>query len=77
MKKTIRVIFSLITIITILLSSFSAYGAVYAPDVELYSEAYMLVNLDDSSFPVVAQKNQDRIMYPASLKKVGITMVAV
>lgn len=77
MKKTIRVIFSLITIITILLSSFSAYGAVYAPDVELYSEAYMLVNLDDSSFPVVAQKNQDKRMYPASLTKIVTAMVAI
>lgn len=44
---------------------------------ELYSKAYMLINLDDDSYPVVAQKNQDEKMYPASLTKIVTAIVTL
>ena len=60
-----------------LVSAVPASAAVYTPDVDLYSQAYMLINLDDDSYPVVAQKNQDEKMYPASLTKIVTAMVTL
>lgn len=77
MKKTIKAIISVCAALIILLSSFSCYAAVYQPDVELYSKSYILVNLDDNSYPVVAQKNPDERMYPASLTKIVTAMVTL
>lgn len=77
MKKTIRVILSLFIILIVSLSGLTAFGATYSPDVELYSEAYILVNLDDSSCPVVTEKNADKRMYPASLTKIVTAMVTL
>lgn len=37
----------------------------------------MLVNLDDESYPVVAQKNPDERLYPASLTKIVTAMVVL
>ena len=77
MKKTIKVFLSVLISAVILLTSFTAFGAVYNPDIKLYSEAYLLVNLDDSSYPVVAEKNADKRMYPASLTKIVTAMVTL
>ncbi len=77
MKKTIKLFLSVFVSAVILLSSFTAFGAVYNPDVKLYSESYILVNLDDSSYPVVAQKNADKRMYPASLTKIVTAIVTL
>lgn len=77
MKKMIAAMLSLVIFITVFLSSFSAQAAVYAPDVDIYAEAYMLINLDDSSYPIVAQKNPDKKMYPASLTKIVTAMVVL
>ncbi len=77
MKKTVKTILSFSLIFVLLFSSFSAYAAVYEPDVELYSKSYLLVNLDDNSYPVVAQKNPDERMYPASLTKIVTAMVTL
>lgn len=77
MKRTVSALLSLLIIILTLSCGFSVQAAVYKPDVELYSEAYMLINLDDGSFPVVAQKNQDKKMYPASLTKIATAMVTL
>lgn len=77
MKKTIRMFLSVLISAVILLSSFSAFGAIYNPDIKLYSEAYLLVNLDDGSYPVVAEKNADKRMYPASLTKIVTAMVTL
>lgn len=77
MKKTIRVFLSVLISAVILLSSFTAFGAAYKPDIKLYSEAYLLVNLDDDSYPVVAEKNADKHMYPASLTKIVTAMVTL
>lgn len=37
----------------------------------------MLINLDDSSYPVVAEKNADEKLYPASLTKIVTAMVVL
>ncbi len=77
MKKMISLLLSIIMTLAIFLSTFSAQAAVFQPDVELYSKAYMLINLDDNSFPVVAQKNVDEKLYPASLTKIVTAMVTL
>lgn len=78
MKRFILLLSACIIAVTSLFfGTFSANAAVYEPDVELYSEAYMLINLDDDSYPVVAQKNQDEKMYPASLTKIVTAMVTL
>ena len=77
MKRIVSLLLSLVILISSLLCAFSANAAVYQPDVELYSEAYMLINLDDANYPVVAQKNQDEKMYPASLTKIVTAMVTL
>ena len=60
MKKLFSAFLSF-TILMITLLSFpvASNAAVYEPNETIYSDAYMLVNLDDDSYPVVAQKNQD------------------
>ena len=55
----------------------SSQGATYKPDRKIYAEAYMLINLDDDSYPVVAQKNIDERLYPASLTKIVTAMVTL
>ncbi len=77
MKRIVSLLLSLVILISSLLCAFSASAAVYQPDVELYSKAYMLINLDDANYPVVAQKNQDEKMYPASLTKIVTAMVTL
>lgn len=79
MKKNVSFLLSVVLIITSVLftPAMSASAAVYEPDRTLYSEAYMLLSLDDASFPVVAQKNQDKQMYPASLTKIVTAMVVL
>lgn len=44
---------------------------------EVYADAYMLVNLDDDTYPVIAQKNKDKKKYPASLTKIATAMVVL
>ncbi|MDE6658703.1 MAG: D-alanyl-D-alanine carboxypeptidase [Eubacterium sp.] len=77
MKKTIRAFLSVVISAVILLTSVTAFGASYKPDVKLYSKSYLLVNLDDSSYPVVAEKNANKRMYPASLTKIVTAMVTL
>lgn len=77
MKKMFSILLSLLIFVSVFSGAFSAEAAEYKPDVELYSEAYMLINLDDESFPVVAQKNQNQKMYPASLTKIVTAIVAL
>lgn len=77
MKRLCSLVLAFIILVVSLLGAFSASAAVYTPDVELYSKAYMLINLDDDSYPVVAQKNQDEKMYPASLTKMVTAMVTL
>lgn len=79
MKKTVSFFLSFVLLLSAVfcVPSFSASAAVYKPDRKLYSQAYMLLSLDDPSFPVVAEKNQDKRMYPASLTKIVTTMVVL
>lgn len=63
--------------ITLFALPFTSEAATYTPSVKIYADAYMLINLDDESHPVVAQKNQDKIKFPASLTKIVTAMVAI
>ena len=78
MKKTLSYILTLALIISLVFCiPFSADAATYEPDRKIYAEAYMLINLDDDSYPVVAQKNIDERLYPASLTKIVTAMVVL
>lgn len=79
MKKTLSYILTLIIVIVSVLCvpSLSASAAVSEPDQKIYAEAYMLINLDDDSYPVVAEKNADKRLYPASLTKIVTAMVVL
>lgn len=78
MKRTLSYILTLaILIIALFCVPFSSNAATYEPDRKIYAEAYMLINLDDASYPVVAQKNADEKLYPASLTKIVTTMVVL
>ena len=78
MKKLLSFFISIVIVIMSFFSvGFTAQAAVYEPDTTIYADSYMLINLDDSSFPVVAQKNQDKLKYPASLTKIITAMVAI
>ncbi len=50
---------------------------IYVVSSEVYADAYMLINLDDDSYPVIAQKNKDKKKYPASLTKIATAMVII
>lgn len=79
MKKTLSYILTLAVIVCSIFTfpSFSASAAVYEPDTKIYAEAYILVNLDDESYPVVAEKNPDEKLYPASLTKIVTAMIVI
>ena len=50
---------------------------IYIVSSEVYADAYMLINLDDDNYPVIAQKNKDKKKYPASLTKIATAMVII
>lgn len=75
MKKTLS--FILAFLIAFAGLPFSAFSATYEPDRTIYAESYMLINLDDDSYPVVAEKNPDEKLYPASLTKIVTAMVVL
>ncbi len=77
MKRTISLILSTLIALSVFILPFSSSAAEYTPDVELYSDAYMLINLDDDDYPVVTQQNATKKMYPASLTKIATVMVAL
>lgn len=77
MKKFTAFFSALVFIVISVFADVSAFAATYTPDVSLYSKAYMLINLDDNSYPVVAEKNQNEKMYPASLTKIVTAMVTI
>jgi len=77
MRKTISAVLALLILLSTFLFGFTANAATYAPDVALYSKAYMLINLDDETHPVVAEKNSSEKMYPASLTKIVTAMVTL
>lgn len=78
MKRTLSYILTICIIAATLFGvPFTAQAATYEPDRKIYAEAYMLINLDDDSYPVVAQKNIDEKLYPASLTKIVTAMVVL
>lgn len=78
MKKTLSYILTAVIVLTsVFCIPFSSQAATYEPDRTIYAEAYMLINLDDDSYPVVAQKNIDERLYPASLTKIVTAMVVI
>lgn len=79
MKKTLSLILTIAVILSSVLctSVMQAQAAIYQPDRTIYAESYMLINLDDESYPVVAEKNADEKLYPASLTKIVTAMVVL
>lgn len=86
MKKLLSFFMAFVIIILSLatpaLLSFAEEGdeseqALYTVDGTVYADAYMLINLDDEDFPVVAQKNQDKRKFPASLTKMVTAIVTI
>ncbi|MDD6727621.1 MAG: D-alanyl-D-alanine carboxypeptidase [Eubacteriales bacterium] len=78
MKKTLSYILSFLMLITaVFCVPFTSQAATYKPDRKIYAESYMLINLDDDSYPVVAEKNPDERLYPASLTKIVTAMVVI
>lgn len=78
MKKTLSILLTFVILICSLsLFTFSAGAATYEPDRTIYADSYMLINLDDDSYPVVAEKNPDKRQYPASLTKIVTSIVVL
>lgn len=78
MKKTLSILLTFIILICSFgFSAFSADAATYEPDRTIYAESYMLINLDDDSYPVVAEKNSTERLYPASLTKIVTAIVVL
>ena len=51
--------------------------AMYDVNEKVYADAYMLINLDDASFPVIAEKNKNKKKFPASLTKIVTAIVTI
>lgn len=49
----------------------------YKVSEKVYADAYMLINLDDDSYPVIASKNAEKKKFPASLTKIVTAIVAI
>ncbi|MBQ7741158.1 MAG: D-alanyl-D-alanine carboxypeptidase [Eubacterium sp.] len=84
MKKVLTFFLCVNIIILSFATPFSAFAkdrnndeGMYRVSDKIYADAYMLVNLDDDSYPVIAQKNKDKRKYPASLTKMVTTMVVL
>lgn len=78
MRKALSILLSFIILISsFCVPFFSADAMTYEPDRTIYADAYMLVNLDDDSLPVVAEKNADKKLYPASLTKIVTAIVVL
>ena len=82
MKKLISFLITicLIFVTALPLNAFAADvnddKGMYQVNEKVYADSYMLVSLDDESYPVIAQKNKDVKKYPASLTKI-VTAMAI
>lgn len=52
-------------------------NGMYKVSEKVYADAYMLINLDDESYPVIASKNAEKKKFPASLTKIVTAIVAI
>ncbi len=83
MKKLISFLITicLIFVTALPLNAFAADvnddKGMYQVNEKVYADSYMLVSLDDESYPVIAQKNKDVKKYPASLTKIVTAMVTI
>lgn len=78
MKRLFSIFISILMILSTLALPLSASASpIYHPSEKVYADSYMLISLDDDSYPVVAQKNQDKKKYPASLTKIVTAMVTI
>ena len=84
MKKLLSIFTALIILSLSVVAPFSALAkdknndeGIYIVSDEIYADGYMLINLDDDNYPVIAQKNKDKKMYPASLTKIATAMVII
>lgn len=83
MKKTLSLFMALIILsLSVLCVPMSAFAqdkneAIYDVTSKVYADAYMLINLDDTEFPVIAAKNQTKKKYPASLTKIVTAIVTL
>lgn len=78
MKKTLSLFLAFVIILsTFVFTPLVSEAALYTPDQTIYAHAYMLINLDDSDYPVVAEQNADERLYPASLTKIATAMVVL
>lgn len=78
MRKKVLSLFTFIFVLVLAVSPCSAaFAAEYQPTEKIYAENYMLVSLDDPSYPVVCSKNADDKVYPASLTKIVTAMVVL
>lgn len=83
MKKLLSVFMAfLITVLMLAVAPVSAFASetvkpMYSVTSTVYADAYMLINLDDDSYPVIAAKNADKRKFPASLTKIVTAMVVL
>ena len=83
MKKTLSVLFALVilaaTVLSVPVTGLAADkdAPMYSVTSKIYADSYMLINLDDENYPVIAAKNQDKRKYPASLTKIATAMVTI
>ena len=83
MKKTLSVLFALVILAATVLSvpvtglAVDKDAPMYSVTSKIYADSYMLINLDDENYPVIAAKNQDKRKYPASLTKIATAMVTI
>lgn len=70
----ITAVFTAILFIFALIPASVPASAAFTPDVELYSSAYYMVNLDLGT--VIAAKNENEKCYPASITKLMTAIVA-
>ena len=83
MKKTLSLFMAFIimslSVLTVPMAAFAQEDneALYDVTSKVYADAYMLINLDDTDFPVIAAKNQTKRKYPASLTKIVTAIVTL
>lgn len=78
MKRLFSIFISVLIVVATLCLPLSAQASpVYDVSETVYADAYMLISLDDDNYPVVAQKNQDKLKYPASLTKIVTAIVTI
>lgn len=85
MKKLLSFFVTFIIIVsTVFCVPFNAFAGdkpqtkgMYKVTDKVYADSYMLISLDDDSYPVIAAKNASKKKYPASLTKIVTAMVAL